>query len=81
MRHIKVRCTERFQRWCAGEMLCAVYDGEELLAEIHEESEEYYSTDSKGREVYVGCLDMNGTLELDDCFELVEEGADKHDAV
>ncbi|WP_433748267.1 hypothetical protein [Paenibacillus amylolyticus] len=76
MKQIKARCIDGFQEFNQGQLTCEVNDGEELVAELHEESEEYFSTDSKGREVYVGCLDMNGTLELDDCFELVEEGAD-----
>ncbi|WP_315793209.1 hypothetical protein [Paenibacillus sp. BIC5C1] len=78
MKQIKVRCTDSFEEFNLGNgrLVCAVNYGEELVADLHKESEEYYSTDSQGREVYVGCLDMNGTLELDDCFELVEEGAD-----
>lgn len=82
MKQIKVRCIHSFEEINIGngQAVCEVNYGEELVATLNDESEEYFATDSQGGEVYVGCLDMNGTLELDDCFEfVVEEGADKHE--
>ncbi|MNB92480.1 hypothetical protein D3C75_395840 [compost metagenome] len=79
MKQIKVRCIESFQEFNhdGTQLLCEVNDGEELIAELHEESEEYYAMDSEGREVCVGYLNPLGTLKLfEDSFELVGEGAD-----
>ncbi|SLJ98263.1 MULTISPECIES: hypothetical protein [unclassified Paenibacillus] len=78
MKQIKVRCTDPFQAFSGTNLLYEVKEGEELTADLYEETEEYFATDSQGREVYVGCLDMDGNLVLQD-FELVEEGADKHE--
>ncbi|MEK3776654.1 hypothetical protein MHB85_19330 [Paenibacillus sp. FSL K6-4396] len=80
MKQIKVRCTDPFQAFSGTNLLYEVKEGDELTADLYEETEEYFATDSQGREVYVGCLDMDGNLVLSE-FELVEEGADKHDAV
>jgi hypothetical protein len=76
MKEIKARCIETFQRTSGEERLCEVSEGEELVAVLHEESEEYFAKDSKGRKVYVGCLNANGELVLK-YFELVGEGVDK----
>ncbi|MGR6546296.1 hypothetical protein [Paenibacillus tundrae] len=78
MKQIKVRCTDPFQAFSGTNLLYEVKEGDELTADLYEETEEYFATDNQGREVYVGCLDMDGNLVLQD-FELVEEGADKHD--
>lgn len=78
MKQINVRCTDPFQAFSGTNLLYEVKEGDELTAELYEETEEYYATDSQGREVYVGCLDMDGNLVLSE-FELVEEGADKHE--
>ncbi|MGE6578993.1 hypothetical protein ACQKFM_29230 [Paenibacillus xylanexedens] len=80
MKQIKVRCTDPFQAFSGTNLLYEVKEGDELTADLYEETEEYFATDSQGREVYVGCLDMDGNLVLQD-FELVEEGADKHEPV
>lgn len=77
MKQIKVRCIDSFQEFNQGKLTCEVNDGEELVADLHEESEEYYAMDGQGREVCVGYLNSLGTLKLfEDSFELVEEGAD-----
>ncbi|WP_091016036.1 hypothetical protein [Paenibacillus amylolyticus] len=79
MKQIKVRCIDSFEEFNIdnGRLICAVNVGEELVADLHEESEEYYAMDSEGREVCVGYLNSLGTLKLfEDSFELVEEGAD-----
>jgi hypothetical protein len=75
MKQIKVRCIESVQHFFGRILLCDVKEGDELTADLYEETEEYFATDSQGRELYVGCLDMDGKLVLQD-FELVEEGAD-----
>ncbi|MNC74464.1 hypothetical protein D3C75_1258250 [compost metagenome] len=80
MKQIKVRCTDPFQAFSGTNLLYEVKEGDELTADLYEETEEYFATDSQGREVYVGCLDMDGNLVLQD-FELVEEGADKREPV
>lgn len=79
MKQIKVRCIDAFQAFNGTNLLYEVKEGEEMTAHLHDESEEYFAMDSNGEEAYVGCLDMDGKLVLDDCFELVEEGADKHE--
>ncbi|MEK4427656.1 hypothetical protein MHB54_00200 [Paenibacillus sp. FSL M7-0802] len=71
MKQINVRCTESFQEFNRGNLICEVYEGEVLLADLYIESEEYFATDSKGREVYVGKINFNRKIELEDCFELI----------
>lgn len=39
-------------------------------ATLYEETEEYFTKDSEGREVFVGEIDRYGGLKLDDLFEL-----------
>ncbi|KAA8747129.1 hypothetical protein [Paenibacillus sp. UASWS1643] len=78
MKQIKVVCVQPFRVFNqSNELIGEVNYSEELVANLYEGSEEYFAADVNGRKVYVGCLDMNGELELEDCFELVEEGADK----
>lgn len=76
MKQIKVRCMNGYKEFTRGKLTCEVNEGEELVAELHKESGEYFAADGKGREVYVGCLDSYGKLVLDYDFELVGEGAD-----
>jgi hypothetical protein len=77
MKRIKVVCDQPFRAFNqSGELVGEVGYCEEFVASLHEESEEYFALDSDGREIYVGCLNMNGSLELDENFSLVEEGAD-----
>lgn len=48
--------------------------GEEFVAALHSESQEYFAEDNQSREIYVGEIDSDGNLQLDECFELVQEG-------
>ncbi|WP_197260576.1 hypothetical protein [Brevibacillus laterosporus] len=52
-------------------MLGKIDEGEELIADLYEETEEYFTNDKEGREVYVGELDTSGQLQLEDCFVLI----------
>ncbi|PYE51446.1 hypothetical protein HUB98_05505 [Paenibacillus barcinonensis] len=74
MNQIMVRCIESFQEFNRGNITCEVQEDEELQAELYEEAEEYFATDSKGRDVYVGKINFNGEIELEECFELIEGG-------
>jgi hypothetical protein len=71
-KQIKVRVIDEFKEYDqAGNILCEFSKGEEIVADLYEESGEYFASDSKGREVFVGELNFNGVLELDECFELI----------
>lgn len=74
LKQIMVRCTESFQEFNRGNITCEVHEDEEFLAELYEEAEEYFATDSKGRDVYIGKINFNGEIELEDCFELIGGG-------
>jgi hypothetical protein len=49
-----------------------INEGQVYLAELNEESKEYFAKDDLGREVYVGELDALGQLNLDAHFEIVQ---------
>lgn len=70
---IKVRAIEGFQMFNHDETVLEVEvdEDDELEAELYEETEEYFAKDKRGREVYVGELDVSGQLQLDDCFILI----------
>lgn len=70
-KQIMVKCKDEFVEYCQGKVSCEVMEGEELVATLHEEAEEYFAKDSKGREVFVGDLDEKGELILQEAFELV----------
>lgn len=72
-KQIKVRAIEGFQMFNHDETIleAEVDEGDELVAELYEETEEYFAKDSRGREVYVGELDASGQLQLEDCFVLI----------
>ncbi|MDK2600629.1 hypothetical protein QO179_24355 [Bacillus stercoris] len=50
-----------------------VFEDEIIEAILEEEVEEYFGKDSKGRRVYVGCLDQLGKLHLENEFVLIKE--------
>lgn len=70
---IRVRAIEEFTEYYQGNISCEVKEGEEFIAVLNEESGEYFTADSKGREVFVAELSAEGNLELDECFELIED--------
>ncbi|MCR8983208.1 hypothetical protein [Brevibacillus laterosporus] len=72
-KQIKVRAIESFEVYSFNdsELLGKIDEGEELIADLHEETEEYFTNDKEGREVYVGELDSSGQLQLEDCFVLI----------
>lgn len=73
-KQIKVKATEEFTQYNHDKsiLLNEVYEGEEFVATFDEESGEYYSNDSEGRTLYIGSTDIDGNLELDESFVLVE---------
>lgn len=54
-----------------GEVIAAMEEGEEFKATLNEDTEEYFTTDSKNRPVLVGSLDYTGLLHIDQCFRLL----------
>ncbi|MBG9772399.1 hypothetical protein [Brevibacillus laterosporus] len=72
-KQIKVRAIESFEVYSFNdrELLGKIDEGEEFIADLHEETEEYFTNDKEGREVYVGELDTSGQLQLEDCFVLI----------
>lgn len=77
-KQIKVKAIEEFEVYNHDQsiLLNRVYEGEEFEATFDEECGEYHSNDSEGRELYIGTIDINGNLELDESFVLLgpEEG-------
>jgi len=71
MEFIKVRAKEGFTLFNKKEeILAKIEEGEVFRARLSNISDEYFAKDSKGREFYVGELDFDSNLKLDDCFEL-----------
>lgn len=70
-KQIVVKCKDEFVEYCQGKVSCEAKEGEEFVATLHEEAREYFAKDSKGREMFVGDLDENGELVLEESFELV----------
>lgn len=70
---IKVMAIDGFTEYHKENISCEVMEGEEFIAVLNEESGEYFAVDSKGREVFVAELNAEGKLELDECFELIED--------
>ncbi|WP_409177475.1 hypothetical protein [Brevibacillus fortis] len=72
-KQIKVRAIESFEVYSLedSELLGEIVEGEELIADLHEESKEYFAKDKEGREVYVGELDATSQLQLENCFVLI----------
>lgn len=72
---IRVIATEdlTFYNYDMTECIAKVEADEMLEAELHEETLEYFAKDKKGREVFVGDLDMYDNLMLNAWFTLVKE--------
>jgi len=70
--YLKVKAKEGFilYKHDETEILAEVKIGEIFKAKLYEFTEEYFAKDSKGREFYVGELDIDGNLKLDECFEI-----------
>ncbi|MBP1176751.1 hypothetical protein JOE49_004003 [Paenibacillus sp. PvR133] len=69
---IKVKSVAEFQVFNHDKtvLLCEVGVGDELLAELYEPTGEYFAEDSKGREVYIGRINQEKKLEIDENFDL-----------
>ncbi|WP_103111012.1 hypothetical protein [Brevibacillus reuszeri] len=74
MQHIMVRAIESFTVYNHDGTILEgeVDEGQEFVANLHEETEEYFTKDKYGREIYVGELDRSGALQLDEAFEIVQ---------
>jgi hypothetical protein len=72
-KQIMVKAKDEFVGYCQGKISCEVMEGEEFVATLHGESGEYFAKDSKGREVFVGELSIEGNLKLEEGFELIVE--------
>jgi len=68
---IKVECTEGFTLTNNVEEVLAEVDEGKYTAILYEETEEYFSKDAKGREIFVGEIDNDGKLVLQYGFKLV----------
>ncbi|MCY7910996.1 hypothetical protein MOB65_19225 [Bacillus inaquosorum] len=55
----------------AGDIINETYAGDIIEAVLDEDVEEYFGKDRKGREIFVGSLDMYGKLVLEPGFKLV----------
>lgn len=73
---ITIRAVEGFTEYNHNEteVTGKVSKGEEFVAWLDDKSQEYLTEDSEYREVYVGKLDNEGKLTLDEYFELIQEG-------
>ncbi|MED4579036.1 hypothetical protein P9480_09765 [Bacillus atrophaeus] len=54
----------------AGDIINETYAGDIIDTVLNEDVEEYFGKDRKGREVFVGSLDMYGKLVLEPGFKL-----------
>lgn len=75
MDQIRVIATDDFRmyNYDMSEIVCDVEADTILTATLSKETEEYFAKDSKGREVYVGDLNMLGELRLFGGFTLIKE--------
>lgn len=64
-----------------GELIAAMEEGEEFKATLNEDTEEYFTTDSKNRPVLVGSLNHTGLLHIDQCFRLLPVSQNKFNYV
>lgn len=72
-KHIKVKAIESFEVYNHNRTLSSKVDEwERFTATLDEESGEYFAQDFEGREVYVGCIDADGNLVLDESFVLTD---------
>lgn len=71
MNLIKVKAKDAFVlRNYKNETVAEIEEGRVYNAKLYEPSGEYFAKDSQGREFYVGELDIEDNLKLDECFEL-----------
>lgn|GEM_PF-1451893 len=68
---IKVKCIDEFtlRNHDETEVLAEVEE-RDYVAELHEETEEYFAKDDQGREFLVGEININGELVLQDGFKM-----------
>jgi len=70
---IRVKCVEEFELWGEGKTkLLAEVEEKEYIAQLYEETEEYFAKDSKGREFLVGEINIDRKLVLKQGFELIK---------
>lgn len=63
------------------EILCKVEKGEEFKVTLDEESDQYFTTDSQCRKVYVGYRDVEDTIHISDEFRLIGVSQNSFDYV
>lgn len=70
---IKVKCVEEFtlHNHDFTKVLADVTVGE-YVAELYKDTEEYFAKDGKDRELFVGEINFDGDLILQDGFELIK---------
>ncbi|MDP5274338.1 hypothetical protein [Chengkuizengella axinellae] len=78
MKHIYVKSVESFTVTNnVNGVVAEVKEGEEFKATLYEETEEYFTTDSKKRRVYVGAVDAEGVINIEDYFRLLPVSENK----
>lgn len=74
-KYFYVKCVEdSFAVTVDGKRVWEVKEGEKFKVHLHEESEEYFTTDSENREVFVGGINNDGVLAIDEAFRLLPVG-------
>lgn len=67
-----VTCIESTKVYSSkNEIAWEVEKGEEFKVTLHEETDEYFTTDSKVRETYVGYRDAQGIVHISNEFRLL----------
>jgi hypothetical protein len=66
-----IETTETTKSPQSEEILCRVEKGEEFKVTLDEDTDQYFTTDSQGRKVYVGYRDIEGTIYISDEFRLM----------
>lgn len=67
-----VKCVEDITAMTARKVVAwEVKKGEEFKVGLFEKTQEYFTTDSRNREVYVGSVDKNGLIHINSEFQLL----------
>lgn len=73
MKKIRVRCINGFKISKRNIKYAEVIENKEYIAVLCEESGEFFAKDDKGHKFFVGELDIEGNLELDKDFMLINQ--------
>jgi len=74
LKNIHIRVKEDFELFNHDmtNQVGQVFEGEIYIAELYEQTEEYFIKDHKDRKILVGSYDFSGNLNIEDSFEQVD---------